>query len=76
MKARNLPLAAPHLVLAAALLAVGHGAIAATAAGTSITNQATATYLDSALQSKTATSNTVVTVVQQVASLTMPAGTA
>jgi uncharacterized repeat protein (TIGR01451 family) len=44
-------------------------AFAATAAGTSITNQASATYLDSTLTSRTATSNTVVTVVQQVASV-------
>jgi uncharacterized repeat protein (TIGR01451 family) len=76
MKVRSLPGRAPHLALATALFAVAHGAMAATAAGTSITNQATATYIDSALQSKTATSNTVVTVVQQVASLTMPAGSA
>jgi uncharacterized repeat protein (TIGR01451 family) len=76
MKARSFPVRAPQLVLATSLFAVAHGALAATAAGTAITNQATATYLDSASQAQTATSNTVVTTVQQVASLTMPAGSA
>lgn len=51
-------------------------AAAATAAGTSITNQASATYMDSTLTSRTATSNTVVTVVQQVASIGLSAGSA
>ncbi|MEW7847887.1 NEW3 domain-containing protein [Massilia aurea] len=63
------------LVAAAALLAAANGAYAATAAGTVITNQATATYNDST-GTKTVQSNTVITTVQQVASLTMPAGTA
>ena len=63
------------LVAAASLLAAAHGAYAATAAGTVITNQASATYNDST-GTKTVQSNTVVTNVQQVASLTMPAGTA
>ena len=63
------------LVATAALLASANGAYAATAAGTQITNQATATYNDST-GTKTVQSNTVITTVQQVASLTMPAGTA
>lgn len=61
------------LVAAAALLAA-NGAYAATAAGTQITNQASATYTDST-GTKTVQSNTVVTTVQQVASLTLSAGT-
>src|SRR5215467_3601493 len=44
-----------------------------TAAGTSIGNQASATYTDSSSVSRTATSNVVTTVVQQVASLTLTA---
>jgi uncharacterized repeat protein (TIGR01451 family) len=56
--------------------AYGTEALAATAAGTSITNQASATYLDSTLTSRTATSNTVITVVQQVASVGLSAGSA
>jgi hypothetical protein len=65
-----------RLMLATTLFAAAHGAYAATAAGTTISNTATATYLDSGLASRTATSNTVVTTVQQVASLSMPAGSA
>ena len=63
------------LVAAAALLASANGAYAATAAGTQIANQASATYNDST-GTKTVQSNTVITTVQQVASVTMPAGTA
>ncbi len=63
------------LVAAASLLAATSGAYAATAAGTVITNVATATYTDST-GTKTVNSNPVITTVQQVASLTMPAGTA
>src|SRR5581483_5687324 len=48
-------------------------ASAQTAAGTSIGNQASATYTDSSSVSRTATSNVVTTVVQQVASLTLTA---
>lgn len=44
---------------------------AQTAAGTSIGNQASATYTDSSSVSRTATSNQVYTIVQQVASLTL-----
>ena len=76
MKAPSFQARAPQLVLATTLFAAAHGALAATAAGTQITNQATATYFDSANKQQAATSNTVVTTVQQVASLTMPAGTA
>jgi len=63
------------LLAAASLLAAANGAYAATTAGTVITNVASATYNDST-GTKTVQSNTVVTTVQQVASLTMPAGTA
>lgn len=60
-----------NAVALAIAMAAGYStqAFAATAAGTSITNQASATYLDSTLTSRTATSNTVITVVQQVASV-------
>src|SRR5438132_1117312 len=44
---------------------------AAAPAGSSISNQASATYTDAALGTHSVTSNTVVTVVQQVASLTL-----
>lgn len=63
------------VAIAIGLSAVALQAGAATPAGTSITNQASATYLDSTLTARTATSNTVVTVVQQVASVTVSAGT-
>jgi uncharacterized repeat protein (TIGR01451 family) len=56
--------------------AYGTQAYAATAAGTSITNQASATYLDSTLTQRSATSNTVITVVQQVAAVGLSAGSA
>ena len=46
---------------------------AAPVAGTSIGNQASATYSDASLTIRTVTSNTVTTVVQQVASLTLTA---
>lgn len=72
---KSLPFA-PRLLVAATLFAAAHGAYAATAAGTAITNQATATYVDAQSKPQTATSNTVVTTVQQVASLTLTAGTA
>lgn len=62
------------LLLAGLLLLLpARTAHAATAAGTTISNQASATYTDATLASRTATSNTVVTVVQQVASLTLTA---
>jgi uncharacterized repeat protein (TIGR01451 family) len=67
----------PHaLVLALGLVAIGVDAQAATPAGTSIVNTATATYIDSTLAARSATSNTVTTVVQQVASVSVSAGTA
>src|ERR1700682_253476 len=56
----------------AALLSPG-SAKAQTAAGTSIGNQAAATYTDSSSVSRFATSNLVTTIVQQVASLTLTA---
>ena len=59
---------------AAILAAAANGAHAATAAGTQITNQASATYTDTT-GTKTVQSNTVVTTVQLVASLTLSAGT-
>jgi uncharacterized repeat protein (TIGR01451 family) len=56
------------------MLIVPTGATAQqTAAGTSIGNQASATYTDSSSVSRTATSNVVTTIVQQVASLTLTA---
>src|SRR5580692_6154203 len=60
------------LLAVAALLSPG-GVKAQTAAGTSIGNQAAATYTDSSSVSRFATSNLVTTVVQQVASLTVTA---
>lgn len=66
------------LSLAIAIVAAHgmHAYAAPTAAGTAITNTATATYLDSTLVARTATSNTVTTVVQQVAAVAVSAGTA
>jgi uncharacterized repeat protein (TIGR01451 family) len=61
------------LVLIAAVLMVPTMTAAQTAAGTSIGNQASATYTDSSSVSRTATSNVVTTIVQQVASLTLTA---
>ncbi|HLJ86994.1 MAG TPA: hypothetical protein VKZ53_09220, partial [Candidatus Angelobacter sp.] len=60
-------------ILAAVMLLSAIAANAQTAAGTSIGNQASATYTDSSSVSRTATSNVVTTVVQQVASLTLTA---
>ena len=61
-------------VVALAMFLVPTGAFAQqTAAGTSIGNQASATYTDSSSVSRTATSNVVTTIVQQVASLTLTA---
>ncbi|MEC5384918.1 hypothetical protein VVD49_04245 [Uliginosibacterium sp. H3] len=58
------------LVLALCLMALPF-ADAAPVAGTSIGNQASATYSDSSATVRTVTSNSVVTIVQQVASLTL-----
>lgn len=67
----RLSFAATMLVLAS------QGAHAATtAAGTEITNQASAVYLDSLLRGHTAVSNIVTTVVQQVGSADMGDGSA
>jgi uncharacterized repeat protein (TIGR01451 family) len=54
-------------------LAGAHGALAAPPAGTTIGNQASATYLDATSTSRTVTSNLVNTIVQQVASFTLTA---
>src|SRR5262245_47804217 len=51
----------------------GGAALAAPPAGTTIGNQATATYTDAASNSYTVTSNPVTTIVQQVAGLTLVA---
>ncbi len=56
-----------------ALAAAAGTALAAPPAGTTIGNQATATYQDAASNTYTVTSNPVTTVVQQVASLTLTA---
>lgn len=56
-----------------AVVIAPQAASAQTAAGTSIGNQASATYTDSSSVSRTATSNVVTTIVQQVASLTLTA---
>jgi uncharacterized repeat protein (TIGR01451 family) len=56
---------------AAAVLLVAPKVFAAAPAGTNIGNQASATYTDAGSVSRTVTSNSVVTVVQQVASLTL-----
>lgn len=61
------------LVLVGAVLLAPGSASAQTAAGTAIGNQASATYTDSSSVSRTATSNVVTTIVQQVASLTLTA---
>src|SRR5438477_4231779 len=62
------------VILLFTLLCIASGtASAQTAAGTSIGNQASATYTDSSSTSRTATSNVVTTIVQQVASLTLTA---
>lgn len=65
-------------VLFTAMLALLLGYVMAqqTAAGTNISNQASASYVDSAGQARTTTSNQVITVVQQVYSFTVtPDGT-
>jgi uncharacterized repeat protein (TIGR01451 family) len=61
------------MILAAVVMLAPTSASAQTAAGTSIGNQASATYTDSSSVSRTATSNVVSTIVQQVASLTVTA---
>ncbi len=62
------------LLITVAMFAMsGQSAHAAPLAGTTIGNQAAATYTDGSAISRTATSNTVNTVVQQVASFTLTA---
>jgi trimeric autotransporter adhesin len=63
----------PALIALAALGILGWGtaALAAPPAGTTIGNQATATYLDASNTSRTVTSNLVTTIVQQIASFTL-----
>ncbi|WP_298038651.1 hypothetical protein [uncultured Desulfuromonas sp.] len=61
-----------HLLLALALVGFGlSSALAAPPAGTSIGNQASATYTDDSNVGRTATSNVVSTIVKQVASFTL-----
>ena len=67
------PLRLTVAALAVACVGVGAVAIAAPPAGTTIGNQATATYTDAASNSYTVTSNPVTTIVQQVAGLTLTA---
>jgi uncharacterized repeat protein (TIGR01451 family) len=64
--------AAVGLAMLASAALYGHAA-AAPPAGTTIGNQATASYLDATSTPRTATSNLVTTIVQQVASLTLTA---
>jgi hypothetical protein len=75
------PLGLPHffthwivgLFVAFALAMAGMAAHAAPPpAGTSISNQASATYSDASGVTRTVTSNVVQTTVQQIASLTLP----
>jgi uncharacterized repeat protein (TIGR01451 family) len=60
-------------LFALTILCWNAAAWAAPAAGTQIGNQASATYTDNSQTTRTVTSNTVTTVVQQVASLTLSA---
>jgi uncharacterized repeat protein (TIGR01451 family) len=61
------------LLMCVALVHFASVANAAPAAGTSISNQASATYSDASNVTRTVTSNTVTTIVQQVASITLTA---
>lgn len=61
------------LLLATVALIAPGSAQAQTAAGTAVGNQASATYTDSSSVPRTATSNLVTTIVQQVAALTLTA---
>ena len=74
MKTNKLPAALWTAALGGALLAAASTAYAATPAGTKITNQATASYTDSTLTKRDVTSNTVITTVQQVGSVSLAAG--
>ena len=68
---RRTAIAATLMVLVG--IVTGARAFAAPPAGSTIGNQATATYLDASSTSRTVTSNLVTTVVQQVASFTLTA---
>src|SRR5258708_8117173 len=74
---RSFPVRLPYIFIIGLLIAgcflIPGTASAQTAAGTSIGNQASATYTDNTSVSRTATSNVVITIVQQVASLTLTA---
>ncbi len=70
-KRRFLPNSPTLLSSLAALLLAGVAFAVAPPANTSIGNQASATYTDASNTQRTATSNTVVTIVQQVASFTL-----
>lgn len=67
---------AAALCMASMLMCAGHAEAASPLAGTSIGNQASATYSDGSLVTHTVTSNTVTTVVQQVAGMTLTASSA
>ncbi|WP_342586384.1 hypothetical protein [Meiothermus taiwanensis] len=58
-------------ILLAALMLPGLAFAQQTPAGTNISNQASASYIDSAGQPRTTTSNQVITVVQQVYSFSI-----
>lgn len=70
---RRFGLAMLYAITLVYLLVLQGVALAAPLVGTSIGNQASATYTDASSVTRTVTSNTVTTVVQQVASLTLSA---
>ncbi|MBL8518880.1 MAG: DUF11 domain-containing protein [Betaproteobacteria bacterium] len=72
-ESRSFIVAALLLIAGAMFALTSQSANAAPLAGTTIGNQAAATYTDGSAISRTATSNTVNTVVQQVASFTLTA---
>ncbi len=61
-------------VLALTGFSIGGASAAAPLAGTTIGNQASATYSDASLVARSATSNTVTTIVQQVAAFALTSG--
>lgn len=67
----RLPLLWRALLLMSFLMSLGSAHAAAPLAGTSIGNQAAATYVDGSNVTRTVTSNIVSTIVQQVAALTL-----
>lgn len=68
--------AATWMLVIMGLYLLADAAYAAAPAGTPIGNQASATYSDGSAVTRTVTSNTVVTTVQQVASLSLTGGSA